>query len=169
MVNFYNSDSNDISGYMGASSTLMGAFGTLFYGVMVGKFGPNSNKKFSSLINCFCSLSIILIILLIQCQLVNNYSIFVLLLILGFHADAFFSLGFELMANISYPTQPNVSANAALLIGNMLGAILIPVFGLLENKYKYLVTLIFTASTYFLSGLVLICVRLHNKRLEAEN
>ncbi|KAF0992695.1 hypothetical protein HZS_1261 [Henneguya salminicola] len=169
MNDFFNKDTNRISGYIGACCTLMGAFGTLFFAALVGKFGPKYNKHFSSYINFVCSLMTIVIIFINQKGLNNNYTIFVSMLLLGFHSDAFCSLGFEMLANISYPVQSNVSANAGLLVGNLIGAVLIPIFGIFSNHNKYLISLIFTASAYALNSILLTFLHFQNKRLHVDN
>ncbi|KII64685.1 Feline leukemia virus subgroup C receptor-related protein 2 [Thelohanellus kitauei] len=168
IIDYFNADEQRLSGYIGATSNIMSAIGTIFYAVIVGKLGHKWNFRISGFVNLICSIVICAITAVNYSGVSSNLWMFLLYMVFGFHSDAFLPLGYELLANISYPVEANLSSNAGSLIGNILGATLVVIFGKLENRYKYLSTFVYTSMTYLLNSIVLVCVKYENKRQKAE-
>lgn len=169
MFDFYKIDHYNIAGYIGAGVVFVSGLGIMVFGVLVTKFG----SKFHSILLCYanfaCGICIFIILILKLKARHLHVTIIIFYILLGFHFEAYFSLGAELIADISYPVESNIGVNCGIIFGNIFGGILIPVFGISTNSVKYISCMVFAGVTYIISGVAMLFLDLKYTRCDVDN
>ncbi|KAF0991975.1 hypothetical protein HZS_2463 [Henneguya salminicola] len=126
-----------LTGYIGAIGVILGGFNTVIFGYIKGFFKNKRNRLIGITINVFCALPLMAIFLLIIVKKFDNTNSMVLFIFYLTFAPVYIGIGCEILGEITFPIDENVSSTMALILANIFGASLTYILGLLkENQYQ---------------------------------
>lgn len=152
--NFIRNQSS-VTGYIGAAGILAGGFNTLLAGWIMERTHNEHNGAIGLISNAIPILPLsILLGLCVTDKLTSLGSIVLFVWFLTF-APIYMSIGAEILAEVTYPVDPNISSSAALIFGNCFGAIMSSLISLIPGDAKYFTVLGLSIFLYLVNVLLL--------------
>lgn len=167
----------NISGYSFMAALILGSLSTF----MTGYFDWKQPKKIKCLnVFLFASCSFLLFAVAIILAVImfldslNEYRIeiflvcAILLALYGGVAAPYLALGLEIIMDASYPAPGIISSCLGIICANLVSVILMLIFGIIDQYYRYFIAMISVTSFYLFSTAILIFIKPSFERITVD-
>ncbi|KAF1742831.1 hypothetical protein MXB_2240 [Myxobolus squamalis] len=156
IIETFSKSTTNLSGYIGAFGVILGGTITLTSGVIMNKTKNRFNRQMGICINILCAVPLSIVLIIIARNSLENISTSCLFIFYLAFSPVYISVGCEILADITYPADANISSSIALIIGNLFGSIAARLLGTINLGFKYNVSIGLCVGLYLTSALLLL-------------
>ncbi|KAF1742562.1 hypothetical protein MXB_5372, partial [Myxobolus squamalis] len=124
VIDIFSQSKTNISGYIGAGGVILGGIMTLVFGFIMKKTGHLYARQIGISVNLLCAVPLVIVFILISQKRLENISSSTLFVFYLAFAPVYISVGSEILADITYPADANISSSLALITGTLFGGLL---------------------------------------------